>query len=280
MILFFPQYQAGYVPSNIPKGAAAIENFWAAQHDFHPVEIIKTDIQNPQSSGGIRFRDILKTQALRAQSILNEHAPDFVLTTGGDCGASYASIAYLNERYAGKIGVIWVDAHADIHVPSTSPSGNYHGMVVRNLLGADGFDLKPARPLETHQVAYLGLRDTELEEDDYIAQNKIPAFRTQDILNSDVPLYAVLDHFKKQGLTHIHLHVDCDVMDVADFPHVHVPEHGGLSVQRLIEILTILRTSMPMAGCCVTEYAPQHEGEGFDIVKRIYEEGLGIHPDA
>jgi arginase len=211
-----------------------------------------------------------------AIDILDAKKPDFVLTTGGDCGASFASIAYMNEKYDGKIGVIWVDAHADIHTPSTSPSGNYHGMILRHLTGNNEFDIQPRVPLRFDQIAYLGLRDTEVEEDVVIDANGIPHFSAGDVMKNNAPMEAVIGHFKKHGITHLYLHVDCDVMDEKIFPHVHVPEPDGLTLDRLLEVLQYLRSKMPVASCCLTEYAPRNPADGIDMLKRVYTEGLGL----
>jgi arginase len=182
----------------------------------------------------------------------------------------------MNEKYDGKIGVIWVDAHGDLHTPSTSPSGNYHGMVLRHLMGDVEFDIQPKLPLKTEQIAYLGLRDTEAAEDAVIEKHGIPHFSANDVMASDDPLTEVIAHFKKHGITHLYLHVDCDVMDQDVFPHVHVPEPNGLTLDRLLEILQKLRAAMPMASCCLTEYAPRTPAAGLDVVKRVYTEGLGL----
>lgn len=275
MILFFPQYQSGYVPSTIPVGTPSLRELWRKAPGFAEVPLQPTDVNNPDTDRNVRFRKILKRQMLDAIKIVNDTQPDFILTTGGDCGASYASIAYTNQKYGGKIGVIWVDAHADIHAPSTSPSGNYHGMILRHLTGEKEFDIQPPLPLKPEQIAYLGLRDTEAEEDEFIAQKNIPRFSAAEIMQGNGPLDAVLAHFKKNGMTHLYLHVDCDVMDEKFFPHVHVPEPDGLTLPRLLEILQYLRDKMPLAGCCLTEYAPATPDAGLDIVKRIYTEGLG-----
>jgi len=275
MVLFFPQYQAGYVPSNIPVGTPSLRDLWKNQPGFAEVPLQPTDISDPQEEGGIRFRKILTKQLRDALAIVDKAKPDFILTTGGDCGGSFVPVAAMNELHHGKVGVIWVDAHADIHTPSTSPSGNYHGMVLRNLLGHPEFDVQPRVPLKAHQIAYLGLRDTEAEEDDIIAALGIPRFNAAEVMISNNPLDSVVDHFRKHGVTHLHVHVDCDVMDEKVFPYVHVPEPGGLTLNRLLEILQYLRAQMPMTGCCLTEYAPVHPGEGLEIVKRVYTEGLG-----
>lgn len=276
MILFFPQYQSGYMPSTIPVGTPALRKLWQKGEGFAEVPLQSADANDPKTDRGIRFRAILKKQMQAAIDIVRREQPDFILTTGGDCGASFASIDYINEKYDGKIGVIWVDAHADIHVPSTSPSGNYHGMVLRHLMGHAEFDLQPSLPLRPQQIAYLGLRDTEAAEDEIISELKIPRFNASDVMKGNGPLDNVIAHFKNNGITHLYLHVDCDVLDEKVFPHVHVPEPDGLTVERLLDILQYLRRQMPLASCCLTEYAPANPEEGLDIIKRIYVEGLGL----
>lgn len=276
MILFFPQYQSGYMPSTIPVGTPALRGLWENDPGFVEVPVEETDAGRPETERGVRFRAVLKRQLQKAAEILEAKKPDFVLTTGGDCGGSYPSIAYVNEKYNGKIGVIWVDAHADIHTPSTSPSGNYHGMILRHLTGNDEFDMKPRLPLRFDQIAYLGLRDTEKEEDAVIGKHGVPRFSAGEVMKNNAPMDAVIEHFKKHGITHLYLHVDCDVMDEKVFPHVHVPEPDGLTLDRLLEVLQYLRARMPVASCCLTEYAPLTPAAGIDIVKRVYTEGLGL----
>lgn len=277
MVLFFPQYQAGAMPSTIPVGTPSLRQLWKDTPGFAEVPLRPTDPDDPQVDRGVRFRGILKKQMKEAQNIIAGENPGFILTTGGDCGASFASIAHINKIHDGKIGVLWVDAHADIHAPSTSPSGNYHGMVLRHLMGHEEFDVQPALPLRAEQIAYLGLRDTEKEEDNVIARHGIPRFSAAEVMASDSPIESVVAHFKNHGITHMYLHVDCDVMDEKAFPHVHVPEPDGLSEQRLLDILQKLRAAMPLAGCCLTEWAPKTPEAGLDIVKRVYTEGLGLH---
>lgn len=276
MVLFFPQYQAGYVPSHIPVGTPSLRALWQNAPGFVEVPLQPTIDSKPETERGIRFRRILNAQLHDAMEIVTKAKPGFILTTGGDCGASFVPISYMNEQHHGKIGVIWVDAHADIHVPSTSPSKNFHGMILRHLMGHVEFDVQPNVPLLPSQIAYLGLRDTEAEEDEVIGNLGIPRFGAADVMAGNDPLDSVIAHFKAHGLTHVHLHVDCDVLDEKIFPHVEVPEPGGLTLNRLIELLQYIRSKMPMSGCCLTEYAPREPGAGLDIVKRVYTEGLGL----
>src|SRR5690606_8289196 len=111
MILFFPQYQAGAVPSNIPLGTPALRALWQDAPGFAEVPLRPTDPADPGPDPQIRFRAILKRQLQDALAVVRAAAPGFILTTGGDCGASFVPIAYMNDAYDGKVGVVWVDAH-------------------------------------------------------------------------------------------------------------------------------------------------------------------------
>jgi arginase family enzyme len=59
---------------------------------------------------------------------------NFVLTVGGDHSIAAASIAGM-EKVHPDVAIVWVDAHADCNTPSTSTSGNYHGMPAAHLMG-------------------------------------------------------------------------------------------------------------------------------------------------
>ncbi|MFM7007226.1 MAG: arginase [Flavobacteriales bacterium] len=103
------------------------------------------------------------------------------LLISGDHSAAAGTLAALKKAYPQKrIGVIWIDAHADIHSPYTTPSGNIHGMPIAAALGLDHKHLaknEPDAATSTHwnklksnaflpqDLIYIGVRDTEAEED-------------------------------------------------------------------------------------------------------------------
>ncbi|MGH3734382.1 MAG: arginase family protein [Micromonosporaceae bacterium] len=60
---------------------------------------------------------------------------DTVITLGGDCGVELAPISAARTRYGDQLTVLWLDAHPDLNTPQSSPSGAFHGMVLRTLLG-------------------------------------------------------------------------------------------------------------------------------------------------
>ena len=101
----------------------------------------------PPDDSGTRFKD----EILAACTQLAEHTRDAVetgewpLVIGGDHSIAMGSVSGVSAHLkgtAGKLGVIWFDAHGDMNLPETSPSGNVHGMPLAHLLleecAADG----------------------------------------------------------------------------------------------------------------------------------------------
>lgn len=69
------------------------------------------------------------------RSILSILDLDKIATLDGDCGVDMIPISYLNKKYKGGLGILWIYAHADIHTLESSPSQNFHGMPIRILMG-------------------------------------------------------------------------------------------------------------------------------------------------
>jgi len=79
------------------------------------------------------------------QVIATLTAGETPLVLGGDHSIAVGTVSGVAEFYRRKeqkIGLIWMDAHADINTPQTSPSGNVHGMPVAALMGLGPDELK------------------------------------------------------------------------------------------------------------------------------------------
>ena len=72
----------------------------------------------------------------------------FPLVLSGDHACAGGTIAGIKQQFPNKkLGVIWIDAHADIHTPYTTPSGNIHGMPLATALGTDNKDSQVNEPM-------------------------------------------------------------------------------------------------------------------------------------
>ena len=102
---------------------------------------------------------------------------------GGDHSISVGTIG--GQCSAERLGVLWVDAHADFNTPDTSPSGNVHGMPLAALLGlgpAELVDLGlPGAKLDASCVALVGLRSIDELERVHLQKSGVGVFTMRDI---------------------------------------------------------------------------------------------------
>lgn len=126
----------------------------------------------------------------------------FLFVLSGDHSSAGGVMAGLAKAFPDKtMGVIWIDAHADIHSPYTTPSGNLHGMPVATALGFTHKEIKVNEVnektsseweamclasgkkgiLKPEHLVYIGIRDTEPEEDNIIDAHRIKKYDSQMI---------------------------------------------------------------------------------------------------
>ncbi|MGY0038106.1 arginase family protein [Pedobacter sp. NJ-S-72] len=99
------------------------------------------------------------------KDIISEIHPTKISTIGGDCGIEIMPISYLNKIYNGNLSIIWIDAHADLNTPESSPSKTFHGMPLRTLLGDGNKQFKELlfSTIKPEQISFIGLRDLDDE---------------------------------------------------------------------------------------------------------------------
>ena len=125
---------------------------------------------------------------------------EFPFVLAGDHSTAAATIASIHNSHLGKkLGVIWVDAHADLHSPFTSPTGNMHGMPLAIACGINNLSQKVnevlpevevywnnlkalgENNLSTENLVFIGVRDTELPEDYLISEKGIKNFLVEEM---------------------------------------------------------------------------------------------------
>ncbi|KAL7497150.1 hypothetical protein ACHAWT_005313 [Skeletonema menzelii] len=171
----------------------------------------------------------------------------FPLILGGDHSIGIGSLAGI-LRAKPDTGVIWVDAHADLNVPSVSESGNMHGMplglMMKELIpdrsiipglewmeheSKDGSE--PPR-LPPDSLVYVGLRDIDQAERRFIKQLGIKAFTMFDIdhLGIGRVMDLAFEHLTKSNPDRpLHLSYDIDAVDPAHAPATGTAVRGGLT---------------------------------------------------
>lgn len=187
----------------------------------------------------------------------------FPVTIGGDHAMAMGSIAALARvrKAHGKIGVLWIDAHADIHTPETSASQALHGMPAAALLGwgdKDFAGLSGKQPsLKPEHIAYMGLRDVEPAEKEALEKHRI-FYRTMTDIRKEGLENAFAAAMKRitKGTECLFLTLDLDAFDPAAAPSVGTPVPGGFTREELLPVLKNLAAKHDFAGIEITEYNP------------------------
>ena len=185
------------------------------------------------------------------------------ITIGGDCGVGLASIqhaAAANDAMA----VIWLDAHPDLNTPQSSPSGAFHGMVLRTLLGDGDASLVPKVPLRPTMIILAGTRALDDAELDYAESASLRMIPPAELDGASIAAAIAAS-----GATSVYLHVDLDVLDPAEFDGIGYPEPFGVPLRRLIEVIAAAKTALPIVGASVTEFAPSSREAAADDLGSI-----------
>ena len=176
------------------------------------------------------------------------------IVIGGDCGVSIGAVAAIAGEGAGEdLAVVWIDAHADLNTPGSSPSGAFHGMVLRAILGesAEGMTL-PAGAITSDRVVLVGTRDLDAAEADYIAETGIRMLPVESLSDPALVVAAVAS----TGAHRIFLHIDLDVLDPPEVAGLAFPVPFGAQPADLVATIKALRADYPLAGAAITEFSP------------------------
>lgn len=219
--------------------------------DVHIEIMEKQRVINPKLK---YLTEILKTSTILARKVekVLEHG-NFPLCIGGDHSMALGTITGIAShcrKNKMKLGVIWIDAHADMNTDETSPSGNIHGMPLSALLGVGNEKLVNfmgfAPKVKPENCALIGIRSIDTLEKQIINKLKVPVYTMSDIdkLGIHRIIVRVLKQFKEK-VDHIHVSFDVDSVDPAIAPGVGTPVPGGLSYREA----HLLMESIAECGC-------------------------------
>jgi arginase len=262
--LLYPEWQGYGVANAVHRGAMAMAHVLFPRVSF-------TTIDNPLDEtltvrDGVLGLDSIAARFRATLAVLRERAPDRVVTVGGTCGVEAAPVAYLNERFDGDLAVVWFDAHGDVNSPETSPSGHFHGMVLRTLAGEGPRDYVDAirRPLQPRQIVLAATRDLDSGESAYIRQHGIAVVDPDALRDPD----AVGAAIQARGLTNVYLHFDLDCFHPDEVPDTLMRTPGGPTFDQVTAALASLRGNFHVAGWSIVEYV-ERGGTSLERLKEI-----------
>ena len=191
-------------------------------------------------------------------------AGGFPLVLGGDhsvAAGTVAGVSHAFRRNNQQIGLIWIDAHADMNTPESSPSGNIHGMPLACCLGygprelTDIFGYSPK--VQGRNVVLIGLRDVDIRERGIVKESGVTPFTMRDI--DERGLRSIMQEaisLASDGTGGFHLSFDMDVLDPDEAPGVGTPVRGGVTYREAHLALEIVCDSGRMAAMEIVEVNP------------------------
>lgn len=219
----------------------------------------------------------------------------FPVVFAGDhstAGGTIAGIKMANPKR--KLGVIWIDAHADMHTPYTSPSGNMHGMPLATALAMDNMECKVHNPdsktvdiwnklknmgkiepkILPEDLVFIALRDYEKEEEALLKKHGIKIVTVQEVRRKGI------ENVVRQTLAHlskcedIYVSFDVDSLDSSISRGTGTPVSNGLKEREAEDLIAALMQNYKI--CCVeiVEVNPTLDKENlmaeiaFNIIRR------------
>jgi arginase len=199
---------------------------------------------------------------LRVRRSLEQAEVPVVL--GGDHSIAIGTVAGVSEHFKARgqtIGLVWIDAHADMNTPESSPSGNIHGMPLAALLGMGhprlvemgGFWPK----VNKQNVALIGIRDIDAAERDIVVKSGIHAYTMRDV--DERGMRAVMQEaigYATDGTAGFHVSFDLDGMDPRDAPGTGTPVRGGISWREANLLMEMVSDTRRVTSLEITELNP------------------------
>jgi arginase len=193
----------------------------------------------PIGPGNARYLPQIAKTCLKLAQMVNAamNANQFPLVLGGDHSVAAGTVAGVAAAFNAneeKIGLIWIDAHADMNTPESSPSGNVHGMPLACCIGLGPSELTQildfSPKVDPRNVVLIGIRDVDVREAQEVRDSGVTAFTMRDI--DERGLRSIMERaiaIAGNGTAGIHLSLDMDSVDPDEAPGVGTPVRGGMT---------------------------------------------------
>lgn len=250
-----------------------------------------------QSRYAKRIRSVLKMYERVAAAVRDSlKNAKFPIVVSGDHSNAGGTVAGIKMAYPdSRLGIIWIDAHADLHSPYTTPSGNMHGMVLASMLAEDNIENKVndldfdtielweklknvgdiSPKAEYRDVLFMTLRDYEEQEGYLIKQHKMKNFSTSEIRKTGITKVCREALRKLSHCDKIYITFDADALDPSISRGTGTPVKGGINEREAADI--ILELVQNERVCCLefTEINPTLDSENvmaetvFQILQKV-----------
>ncbi len=279
----------------IEIAAINIENNFFNKHSHIDIKTHNETIYNKTKNTFAKRIDFVCQQCERLrEEVKNELQKGFFpLILSGDHSSALGTLSGIQMANPKKvIGVIWLDAHADIHSPYSTPSGNIHGMPLAAALAFDNKEFSKnnvSRSTENNwlrmknmgnkspiikpeNLIYFGVRDTEKEEDQIIRLKKIKNFSVDEV--RDIGLKTSIDQALNRLISTdiIYVSFDIDSLDCELLSRgTGTPVSKGFITKEIISIIKGVKNSGKLVALEVCEINPLLDNKGNQMAESAFE---------
>ncbi|MFC1815763.1 arginase [Thermodesulfobacteriota bacterium] len=215
-------------------------------------------------------------------SLTQKHLP---LCIGGDHSMAIGSIAGVSsycKKANASLGVIWIDAHTDMNVEKTTPSGNIHGMPLAASLGLGNRQLTHlmgfAPKVNPKNCVMIGIRSIDTMEKEIIKKLDLSVYTMSDIDRKgiDFIINNVLNRLNK-NVGHIHVSFDIDSVDPSVAMGVGTPVAGGLTYRETHFIMESIAECGCMSSLDIAEVNPilDHKNQSAEFATELVASIMG-----
>lgn len=188
------------------------------------------------------------------------------LVIGGDHSCAIGTWIGAAEGVPGPLGLVWIDAHMDMHVPETSPSGAINGMALAALIGHGAPELTALScgrgAIAPRNVCLIGARSFEPEEVAFARRHGIRVIGMKGLRQRGIAdAFAEARAIAGTGVAGYGVSLDLDAFDPIDAPGVGTPAPGGIRPDEFLDAWSDLTRSALCVGVEIVEYNP-HRDEG------------------
>jgi arginase len=205
------------------------------------------------------YLEQIRQACQEAAERLQAFAPEtFPICIGGDHSMSMGTVAGVTRGE--RIGLIWVDAHTDFNIPSTTDTGNIHGMPVAHLVGLGDERLinigGVGAKIRPEDIVMIGIRSVDTEERELLRSRGATIYTMKEIDRIGMARVADETLEKLLHVKRIHVSFDADSLDPSIAPGVGTPVPGGLTFREAHLLMELLADSGKVSSLDLVEVNP------------------------
>lgn len=265
------------------------------KYDFEDVETENESVYNKVKNSFAKRIKSVHDQCYRLSNAVKNTIEEgyFPLVISGDHSSALGTISGIKAAHPNKrLGVVWIDAHADLHSPYTSPSGNIHGMPLAAAIADDNLDCRinevaeetelywtamknigvEGQKVQPSDIVYFGVRDTEDPENKQIEKFNIKNYMVHEVRyrGLNVCVNEALERLKACDMIYISFDVDSMDCDLISYG-TGTPVPKGFDQHEIIEIINSLLDSGKVATVEFVEVNPLLDFKGNKMAETAFE---------